>query len=393
MTPTSTDPTKPKPLHFAIIGTGGIANSHAKALSAQPGIVLAAAIDIDPGRSAAFAEKWGIAHTAATLAEALEKAEVDAVAICTPPSSHAPLALDALGRGVHVVIEKPPALSLRELAQLREAEAASAGSVSCIFQHRFGAAAERVRGLAEKGALGKPLVGVCNTLWFRDQAYFDVPWRGKWDVEGGGPTMGHGIHQFDLLLHLWGPWREVTAFASKLARRTNTEDVSAAVVRLESGALVTVVNSVISPRESSVIRLDYENASIELEHVYGYTDADWRLTPAKGHDKLAQEWPELGEPSRSSHADQYAAIVASLRSGAPAPVTLAEASGTLELAAAIYASALTGRPITRGEIASGNPFFERMDGLLDPWSIDSEPVAADPAAEVAADVASEEVSA
>lgn len=102
----------------------------------------------------------GAAQTAPTLAAAAET-ELDLVAICTPPSSHAPLALEAMALGMDVV-----------LASL--------------------------------------LTG----------------WRGQWDVEGGGPTMGHGIHQFDLLLHLWGPWQEVTAFAGKLARRTETEDAS-----------------------------------------------------------------------------------------------------------------------------------------------------------------------
>lgn len=353
-------------LRVAVIGTGGIANAHAEALKQQPGVELAAAIDVDPARSEAFAGKWGVARTAASLAEALDGGALDLAAICTPPSSHFPLALEALSFGLHAVIEKPPALSLSQMRQLETAEQASAGSLSCIFQHRFGSGAQRLLALQHSGALGRQLVGTCNTLWFRDQPYFDVPWRGLWDVEGGGPTMGHGIHQFDLLLHLWGPWSEVTAFAGKLARTTDTEDASAAVVRFESGAIATVINSVISPRETSYLRLDYENATVELEHLYGYSDHHWIVTPAPGQDAVVGLWNE-GADHPSGHPAQYAAIIRSLQAGETAAVSISDAYATMELAAAIYASSVSGTTVSRGQIDESSPFFTRMDGHLEPW--------------------------
>ena len=358
--------TNTTPLRVAFIGTGGIANAHAEALKQQPGVELAAAIDVDPGRAEAFAGKWGVTRTAANLTEALDGGPLDLVAICTPPSSHFPLALEALARGLHAVIEKPPALSLSQMRQLEAAEAESAGSLSCIFQHRFGSGAQRLVALQQSGALGKQLVGTCNTLWFRDQPYFDVPWRGLWDVEGGGPTMGHGIHQFDLLLHLWGPWSEVTAFAGKLARKTDTEDASAAVVRFESGAIATVINSVISPRETSYLRLDYEKATVELDHLYGYSDHNWTVTPAPGQDAVVGLWAQ-GEDQPSGHNAQYAAIVRSLHDGEPAPVSVTDAYATMELAAVIYASSVSGTTVSRGQIGEDSPFFTRMDGHLEPW--------------------------
>ncbi len=182
--------------------------------------------------------------------------------------------------------------------------------------------------------------------------------------------MGHGIHQFDLLLHLWGPWQEVTAFAGRLARRTETEDVSTAIVRFESGALSTVINSVISPRETSQLRLDYENATVELEHLYGYDDAHWRFTPAPGKEHLAAAWADGQPVTPSGHAAQYAHIVAALSAGTPLPVPPADAYRTMELAAAIYASAIGGSTVRRGEITDGNPFFDRADGNLEPWKLE-----------------------
>ncbi|ELT44778.1 Gfo/Idh/MocA family protein [Arthrobacter nitrophenolicus] len=354
------------PLRAAFIGTGGIANAHAEALWDQPGVELAAAVDLDPARAQDFASKWGVARTAASLAEALDGGGLDLVAICTPPSSHFPLALEALARGLHAVVEKPPALSLAQMRQLETAEAASTGTLSCVFQHRFGSGARRLLAMQDSGALGRPLIGTCNTLWFRNQAYFDIPWRGLWDVEGGGPTMGHGIHQFDLLLHLWGPWAEVTAFAGKLARRTDTEDASAAIVRFESGAIATVINSVISPRETSYLRLDFENATVELEHLYGYSDTNWTVTPAPGREDVVESWNQ-GEDLSSGHAAQYRALLRSLQAGGQPPVSIAHAYATMELAAAIYASSVSGTTIARGQIDETSPFFTRMDGHLEPW--------------------------
>ena len=351
-----------------IVGTGGIAHAHAEALKLA-GAELVVAVDLDAARATEFAATTGFAHTAPSLAAAAE-AGLDVVAVCTPPSSHASLALEALSLGLNVVLEKPPALSLRQMRELQDAERASGKHVSCIFQHRFGSAARKLAALQGSGALGAALTGFCNTLWYRNQDYFDVPWRGLWDVEGGGPTMGHGIHQFDLLLHLWGPWQEVTAFAGRLARRTETEDVSTAIVRFESGALSTVINSVISPRETSQLRFDYEKATVELEHLYGYDDSHWRFTPAPGQEHLAGLWADGSPATPSGHPAQYRHIIEAISSGSVPPVTLADAYPTLELAAAIYASAITGKTVRRGDITEGNPFFDRADGRLEPWKLE-----------------------
>ncbi|CCQ44137.1 oxidoreductase, NAD-binding Rossmann fold family protein [Pseudarthrobacter siccitolerans] len=351
-----------------IVGTGGIAHAHAEALKLA-GAELVVAVDLDTTRATEFAATTGFAQTAPSLAAAAE-AGLDVVAVCTPPSSHASLAIEALSLGLNVVLEKPPALSLRQMRELQDAERASGKHVSCIFQHRFGSPARKLAALQESGALGAALTGFCNTLWFRNQEYFDVPWRGLWDVEGGGPTMGHGIHQFDLLLHLWGPWQEVTAFAGRLARRTETEDVSTAIVRFESGALSTIINSVISPRETSQLRFDYENATVELEHLYGYDDSHWRFTPAPGQEHLASLWADGSPATPSGHPAQYRYIIEAISSGSVPPVTLADAYPTMELAAAIYASAITGKTVRRGDITEGNPFFDRADGRLEPWKLE-----------------------
>ena len=108
------------------------------------------------------------------------------------------------------------------------------------------------------GALGRPLVVQCLMNWYRDQAYYSVPWRGAWATELGGPTVGAGIHFMDLVLWLLGDWGRVVAMTGTLDRDIEMEDVSMAVASLASGAMVTMVNSVSPPRQETSLRFDFE---------------------------------------------------------------------------------------------------------------------------------------
>jgi predicted dehydrogenase len=364
------------PIRVAIVGTGGIARVHAAALRPGPApgaAVLAAAADVDPDRLAGFAREQGVPATYRDLDDLLRDARPDLVHICTPPHAHHRQALACLRAGVSVLVEKPPVISLREFDELTAAEAAgSAGAwFATVYQHRFGAAQRRLKALAAGGTLGRALLAVCHTTWFRDQAYFDVPWRGRWETEGGGPTMGHGIHQMDMLLDVLGDWAEVRAIARRQARRTRTEDVSLAHVTFASGAVASVVNSVLSPREESYLRFDFEHASVEVTHLYGYTDENWRITPAPGRPpgRLAAPGrmaaPGAGGPS--GHRGQFAEVLACLAAGRRPPVSPGESRRTLSLVAAIYAAAFTGQPVTPADLAPGSPFYDRMDGGQAPW--------------------------
>jgi predicted dehydrogenase len=353
----------------AIVGTGSIATAHARAVRAAGGRAqLVAAVDVDIDRAGAFAKTWDVPHVYSSLAELLGQEQVDVFHLCTPPQQHTPLAIECLNANVNVLVEKPTALSLAEIDELLAAERRSSAHLATVFQHRFGTAAVRLRRMTEAGDLGRPLLATCSTLWYRDDEYYAVPWRGAWETEGGGPTMGHGIHQFDLLLSVLGPWQQVRALAVRQARDIQTEDVSMALVTFANGAVASVINSVVSPRQTSTLRFDYERATVEVEHLYGYVDADWTVTPAPGHDGLVRQW-SVGETNvASAHEGQLEAFYDALDNGQPPPVTLDDARSTMEFIAALYASAFTGEIVERGQITAGSPFSLRMDGTGAPWA-------------------------
>jgi predicted dehydrogenase len=368
------------PLRVAIAGTGNIARAHARALAAVtaaggPGdAALVAVMDVDESQLNSFGTEFGVRETYLHLTDLLSQGRPDLVHVCTPPATHYPLALGCLRAGVSVLVEKPPTISLREFDQLAAAQGGATGArgaatvegppwFATVFQHRFGSGQRRLRALAADGVLGRPLVAICHTTWFRDQAYFDVPWRGRWDTEGGGPTMGHGIHQMDMLLDVLGEWTEVSAVARTQARSMPTEDVSLAHVTFRNGAVASVVNSVLSPREETYLRFDFERATVEVTHLYGYGDDDWRVTPAPGyHDEVLKAWRHAEHGTRSGHAAQFAHVLAALGTGRRPPVGPAEAGRTMALVAGIYASAFTGRPVTPGQLAPGTPFYGHMNG-------------------------------
>ncbi|HVT68999.1 MAG TPA: Gfo/Idh/MocA family oxidoreductase [Trebonia sp.] len=388
-------------IRVAIAGTGTIAGSHARALAAIPSAELVAAMDTDDGRLGAFGHKYDVPRGYRGLGDLLRHSEPDLV--CVPPAAHYGVARTCLEAGVSVLAEKPPVISLREFDGLTRAQGLTADGTpvapwfATVFQHRFGSGQRRLRSLARSGLLGRPLLAVCHTAWFRDQSYFDVEWRGRWDTEGGGPTMGHGIHQMDMLLDVLGDWTEVSAIARRSARVMDTEDLSLAHVTFASGAVASVVNSVLSPREESYLRFDFEHATVEVTHLYGYEDGDWRITPAKGHeDTVRSAWNAAlrgepggvgaaghgtgsdgtgrdrtagGGPVRSGHAGQLAQVIAALEERRRPPVIPGEARRTMALVAGIYASAFTRRPVTPDDLAPDTPFYGAMNGGLTPrWA-------------------------
>ena len=351
----------------AIVGTGVIAGFHAKALDGRARIV--AATDVDAAALAAYESKWSVPAVYPSLDELLEREKPDLATLCTPPGLHASQAIACLSKGISVLCEKPPVLSLAELDEIAAAAASSGAFFATVFQHRFGSGATRLRGLIGDDRLGRPLSAVCHTMWFRPDEYFAVPWRGKWEVEGGGPTMGHGIHQFDLLLSILGEWQEVVAVAARQAKPTATEDLSCAIVTFANGTVATIVNSLVSVREQSYLRFDFEHASVELDHVYGYSDKNWRVTAAPGHESsVASAWSEGPAGVPSGHKAQFAAVLSALESGAEPPVSLADTRRTVELIAAIYQSAFTGTRVRRGELDSSSPFYHQMSGTGAPWN-------------------------
>jgi predicted dehydrogenase len=340
------------PLRAAILGTGAVAHLHAEALRLLPAVELVAAADPSESHLAAFAEAYGLPSRYPSLEDLLGRESIDVLHVCTPPGGHAEQAAAAFAAGAHVVVEKPAALSLAQLDAMADAGRAADRGLAVVFQQRSGTAPAHVKGLLDSGVLGRPLSALCQTQWYRTAEYFAVPWRGTWATEGGGTTLSHGSHQVDLLAYLLGEWSAVHATMWRLDRDVETEDLSHASLVFASGAVASVVSTVLAPRQSSLLRIDTENATIELEHLYGHGHAHWTITPAPHvDDETAASWALPAQEVPSGHDALFAAIYASLTAGHGMPDIVAHPARALEIVTGMYASARESRWVTREDLA------------------------------------------
>jgi predicted dehydrogenase len=357
-------------MRTAIVGTGGIAHAHGEAATALADrLDLVAAVDVDAERLESFRETFGVRAGYADVHEMLAREKPDVVQICTPPGMHVQLSLACLEAGAWVLCEKPLAGSLADLDRIREAEERTGGYVSSVAQWRFGSGGQHLKQFIQSQVMGRLLVGVCNTLWYRPHQYYDaVPWRGRWDTELGGVSMCLGIHIVDLLLYLLGDWTELRAAMDTVERDIDDENLSMAIVRFDNGGLVSVTNSAVSPRQESYLRLDFSRATVELSTIYGYANANWRYSLAEDAtdaERLAfTSWQKLPDEVPTSQATQLRAMLDDLQAGRRPLVSGDEVRRTIEFLISLYKSACTGEPVERGSIGPGDPFYQGMAHAL-----------------------------
>ncbi len=355
-----------KTYRVAIIGTGKSVGNHLTAIKALgERVELVAAVDLEAHRLQAICEAHDIPRAYTSTEAMLSAEQPDLVHIVTPPATHKSLAIECLEAGAWVYCEKPLCASLAEFDEIDRAEQRTGRYVSTVFQWRFGSAAHHLRQLIDERAFGKPLVGICNTLWYRPPSYYEASWRGKWTTEIGGPTATLGIHLMDLFLWLFGNWTETQAMIGTLDRDIEVEDVSMALVRFESGAMGSLINSALSPRQESHLRLDFQQATVEVTALYRYTNENWRFSLPDGVENPAalQKWAALQEDKPGYHEIQLAQILASMDEGIRPPVSGDEARRIIEFIASLYKSALTGQAVQRGEITPDDPFYYAMNGI------------------------------
>lgn len=145
-------------IRVALVGCGRIAHVHAGYLRQVPEVEFVGACDLDADAREAFARRWQL-PTYLDIDELLAAGQPDAVHIVTPPASHAPLAKQLLAAGVHVMVEKPMALTAAE-AEDMVAAAAAAGRYLTVDHNRwFDPVILKARNLLDSGALGE-LTGV-----------------------------------------------------------------------------------------------------------------------------------------------------------------------------------------------------------------------------------------
>ena len=147
-----------KKVKIAFIGTGWIAEAHARALLKMEDVEIVALADLVPGKAQKFAEKFGIENARYYESDealiAAEKDNIDAVTICTYNTQHAPCAIHALDAGLHVMLEKPFTVTLDEAIEVMKAEKKSGKILTIGFQPRMSENMQMIKKIVQSGELG-----------------------------------------------------------------------------------------------------------------------------------------------------------------------------------------------------------------------------------------------
>lgn len=226
-------------LSIGVIGCGAVAHFHAQSILAAENASLAGFADVKKESAAAFAREYG-GTAFSSAAEMLASERVDAVCICTPSGFHKDVAIEALERGKHILVEKPLAVTVEDcdrVIALAEQKGVCAGVIS---QFRFTETVQYVKKLLSEQRLGTLITAELLMKYNRSQEYYDsTNWRGTRALDGGS-MMNQGIHGVDTLLYLLGSAESVCGYMATLNHRIEAEDTSVAAVRFASGALAVI---------------------------------------------------------------------------------------------------------------------------------------------------------
>jgi predicted dehydrogenase len=240
-----------KSVRFGVIGAGGsMAGSHQNYFEKIDGLDYVAASDVDPEGLKKVTEKYGVEGYDDAKAM-IESGKIDAVLIACPHYDHPTYSMAAFDAGVHVLSEKPIAVTAKAAAEVNAAyESAQKKHPGLIFAGMFNQRTNpawiEIKRLCSDGSLGELMrVSWTITSWFRTQAYYDSGgWRATWSGEGGGVLINQCPHNLDLFQWFVGMPKKVTAQVSLgKYHHIEVEDDVTALLEFENGATGTFVTS------------------------------------------------------------------------------------------------------------------------------------------------------
>ncbi|NKI19826.1 Gfo/Idh/MocA family oxidoreductase [Paenibacillus dendritiformis] len=260
-------------VRIGVIGLGNMGSAHAKCIARGEiiGAVLAAVCDSVPGRRE-WAESELGEHIPfySTEEEMLASGKIDAVLIATPHYHHPQSAINAFGRGLHVLIEKPAGVYTKQVREMNERAARSGKVFGIMYNQRSQPIYQKLRDLIQSGELGEiRRTNWIITNWYRPQSYYNSGgWRATWAGEGGGVLINQDPHQLDL-------WQWTTGLVPKRMRAfcrfghyrdIEVEDDVTAYVEYENGASGVFVTTTGEAPGTNRFEITGDRGKVVIEH-------------------------------------------------------------------------------------------------------------------------------
>ena len=288
-------------MRFGIVGYGNIAAAHAAAIHSSGAAELVAVADPDPRALQAANARWGCS-TYAGVDQMLDAVQVHAACVCAPPALHRPLVQRLLSAGVHVLCEKPLAVSVEDAKAMAALAADNRLVLACTSKFRFVPDLIEARRHVEDDTIGQPIL--CEvTLCARNP--MTARWSLQPELSGGGVVMDNGPHAFDMIAVVLGQTPIVTA--AVFAPRTlspEVEDTAEIMFRIEGGPLGRIALSWTYFTKD----LDY----LVIHGTKGTLRVGWGGSCIRLHGN--SEWIPFGTGYRKAEAfrNQFASLLSAL---------------------------------------------------------------------------------
>lgn len=332
-------------IKFAIIGCGRIAERHS--LQASKYGELVAVCDILPEKAKALAAKYQ-ALSFNSLEDLLaQHLSIDVIVICTPNAFHAKQTIASLKAGLHVLVEKPMAISSRDCAAMILAAKQAGKEIFTVKQNRFNPPIAALKIAMEEGQVGKIYSFQLSCFWNRPAAYYQDSWHGT--QLDGGVLYTQFSHFIDLIYWLFGEVSVVKAITKNFAHQEQMdgEDSGVVLLEMESGAIGTINYSVNSSEKNveGSLTIIAEKTTLKIGGEYLNTIA------YQQGEKLPIFRTELDQPpndygsyqgSMSNHHKVYESLVQLLQQNVPYYATAEEGMKAVEIIERIYQSAKNG---------------------------------------------------
>lgn len=334
------------PLRHAVVGIGAsIFKYHLPGLRLESS-ELAAGSDVSEERGRPNADEAGCTFYADHRAM-LAEIKPDVVVIMTPHPAHAPIAIECLEAGCHVLVEKPMAVQVAEADAMIAAAAGAKRVLAVSFQQRFRPEVRAARELIQQGRLGAVQHVNITSMWTRTAAYYKSDaWRARWAGEGAGVLLNQAPHDLDLLCHLLGPPATVVAWTRTRLHAIETEDTVQAMLEWPGGALGSLHVSTAECGQPQRLEIVGTGGALQIgdgEITFEQAEVDMREFLAQCPDGFGEPARrtvaiELGPPG-GEHCDVYRDLHEAIADDRPPMADGIEGRMSLELAnAMIYSS-------------------------------------------------------
>jgi predicted dehydrogenase len=192
------------PIRIGVIGAGAIVQvAHLPVLKRLKGVEVAAICDTDLAKARALADRYGIRGVFDDLEDLIRHTELDALLLCTPNHMHEPHILAGLSAGLHILVEKPLAMSQASAQKIVRAAEKRDRVVMVGMSHRYRPDAQAVRQFVQNGELGE-IDSVRGSWHLARPARAQLGWRQRMELSGGGVMLDLGLTVLDLGMWLAG---------------------------------------------------------------------------------------------------------------------------------------------------------------------------------------------